>query len=136
MTDTARVLKLGGRELRCIPRIPLGLVFELAESMESGSEMKAVAQMGRMLKAIVIKEDQTLLSEVLNDASEKAVSFTELNNAIGDLMVHYSNRPLGQRSPSFTGSVPSGGTRKVVSLSRATVRQVQMSSEDGSSIAS
>jgi hypothetical protein len=131
-----KVLKLGGRDLRCIPRIPLGQVFALATAMESGSEMTAVAQMSIFVKRIVLKEDQSILNEVLDDDTETGVSFNDLNEAIGDLMVQYSNRPLGQPSSSQRGSEPTGGMRKVVSFSRGTVRTEPTSSEGGSSIAS
>lgn len=135
MKDAGKVLNLGGKTMRCIDRLPMGMIFDLAEAMQSGVEMQAIAAMSKMLKTVVVEEDLALLSEVLHDVKDP-VGFEELNNAIGAMMVQYSKRPLGQPSPSSRGSEPTGGTRKVVSLQRGTVKEDATSSKDGSSIAS
>lgn len=136
MEETEKVLKLGKREIRCIPRIPMGVLFDLAEAMNSGKEIEAIVGMNRMLKTVVVKEDLALLSEALHDV-EEPVEFDELNTAIGDLMKQYgTKRPLAPSSRSAGGSGKTGGTQKVVSLSRGTVREGEKSSQGGTSIAS
>jgi hypothetical protein len=128
-------LVLGGTALRCIERLPMGMIFDLAEAMESGIEMQAIAAMSRMLKTVVIKEDLVRLDEVLHRVDD-AIGFDALNTAIGDLMVQYSGRPLERPSRSARGRKATGGTSRVVSLSKGTVRTSARSSTDGSSVAS
>jgi len=136
-TRTDKILVLGGRKLRCIEAIPLGMVFDLAEAMEDGSSgMKAIAAMSKMVRNIVVKEDRGALKEMLAD-TEKPVTFDELNTGLGDLLKAYNvGRPLGRPSASSPGPDKTGGTSKVVSLSRATDRERAASSTDGRSAAS
>jgi len=132
-----KTLRLGGRDLRCIDKLPLGLLFDLAEAMSSGTEntMRAVAAMSTVVKTVVVKEDLASLSEVLHDTTN-VVDITELNEAIGNLMVQYAERPTVKPSVSLNGRERTGGSSKVVSLSRGTVRVDEASPTDGASVAS
>jgi len=136
MELVAKQLVIGGKTLRCIERMPVGMIFDLAEAMEGGEQtMQAVAAMSKMIKQLVVKEDQGQLAEALH-SFDNPVGFDELNTALGNLMVQYSGRPLGRPSRLSRGPAPTGGTSKVVSLSRATVSRPASSSTDGTSAAS
>lgn len=132
-----KVLRLKGRDLRCIPTIPLGLVFDLAEAMEGGggNGMQAVAAYIRTIRAVVMPEDRPALKEVLDDSVDP-ITFDDLNNGLGELLKAYGQRPLGQRSASSAGRPTSGGTSRVVSLWPDKSRPVEQPSRDGRSAAS
>jgi hypothetical protein len=109
-------IELRGKRLRCVAKMPMGLLFDVAEGMDSGQELKAIAAMSRALRTLVVKEDHEQLREVVYDAE---FTFDELNEALGALMKRYTERPLGQPSSSPTGPSATGGTPRVVSLWRA-----------------
>lgn len=130
-----KVLVLGGETMRCVDVMPIGMAFDLAEAVDSGSEMRAIATIGRTLKALVVEEDRPRLEAVLHRSTD-VVTFADLNRAMGDLMVQYSGRPTAPPSASQGGSARTDGTRRVVSLSRGTVREDETSSRGGASRAS
>jgi len=128
-------LRLGGKDLRCIDTMPVGLSFDLAEAMVGsdgeGGEMRALAALSRTLRNLVIPADREALSEVLHD-SVTPITFEDLNNALGELLVQYGNRPLERPSLSPRGPSVTGGVSKVVSLHRATGKAARTSARKSS----
>ena len=131
-----KLIRLGDRELRCIEVMPLGMVFDLAEAMDvvigESAPMKQTAALSRFLKKIVVAEDLPKLQEVLHD-TVTAVTFGDLNEAVGSLMVEYSGRPFAQRRSSSPGPTSTGGSSRVVSLWRGTGKTPARSSKPGRS---
>jgi hypothetical protein len=131
-----RTLTLGGKTLRCIDTIPLGLVFDLAEAMEDDNTgMKAIAGIAKALRTIVVKEDRVILKDILDD-TENPVSFDELNTAMGNIMAEYGKRPTAPPSRSPSGASATSRSSRVVSLWRDTGKVGGTSSQDGKSLAS
>lgn len=132
-----RSLRIEGRDpLRCIDAksLPIGIIFDLAEGMDSKDEMRAIASMWKFMKAVVAEEDHAKLRDILYD-TKNPVTFAQLNTAIGTLMVEYGGRPTTRPSSSVPGRGPSRGSSRVVSLSRGTVREEEPS-KPGTSAAS
>lgn len=132
-----KVLSLGGETFRCIDSVPLGLVFDLAEAMGGGEEgsMAMVAGIAKAIRTIVVKDDRARLKAVL-DREENAVTFDELNNAMGSIMEEYGKRPTKQLSPLPSGRDETMRPSKVVSLYRGTVETAETSTRAGKSAAS
>lgn len=130
-----KYLELKGKRLPCIDAMPVGLIFDLAEGVDSRNESKQIAAMSRAIKAIVLGSHHDELHEALY-ATDNPVTFTDLNAALGTLMKEYAERPFTQSSNSPTGEKPTGATSRVVSLWRATDEADETSSKDGSSVAS
>jgi hypothetical protein len=130
----SKILRLGGKELRCIETLPIGVMFDLAEAMEAG-EMAAVAGMSRTLRGIVVPDDRAALKAVLNN-TETPVTFDELNTALGGVLSNVVGRPTTPRSSSPPGPAATAPRSKVVSLYRATGRAAATSTPDGTSVAS
>lgn len=131
-----KILRLGGKELRCTDKIPMGVLFDLAEAMDGGNEMKAVAAMSRTIRFLVVKEDRALLSEILNANDEQHVSFNDLDTAVGNLLKEYGERPTVPVSASPPGRGGNRPTSKVVSLWPGTAKEAKKSSRAGNSRAS
>lgn len=131
-----KIMRLGGKELRCADKIPLGTLFDLAEAMDGGNEMAQVAAMSRTIRFIVVKEDRLLLKEILSADGANAVSFEELNTALGSVIQEYGQRPTVPASASLPGRGASRPTSKVVSLWPGTDKEAKKSTRAGKSRAS
>jgi hypothetical protein len=130
-----KTLNIKAKELRCVDTMPLGMLFDLAEAMDSDDMMKGMAAMGRTIRNLVVPEDRKALSAILNDATDP-LSFDDLNTALGGLLKQYGDRPLGKPSSSPVGRGRTGGSSKVVSLHRATGKAEPKSPRGGASRAS
>lgn len=127
-----KTLNLRGEELRCIEKLPPGLVFDLAEASSSGDATKALVAFARFLRSTVVPDDRERLNEILYD-TESVIELEELNEAAGELITEYTGRPTKRPSQSPTGSNATGGLSRVDSPLPDTDREAVMSSTDGQS---
>jgi hypothetical protein len=112
-----KYLELKGQRLACNDVMPLGLFFDLAEAMDSDNDMRAVAAMGKTMRALVVKAERPRLEKMLyEDDPEKRISFDELNEALGNLIPLYTERPTTPPSASPPTPGANGGTSRRVSL--------------------
>lgn len=94
------------------------MLLDLADAtLKPGLEVLSVYN--RFVYAAVLPEYKDALYEALHDTVD-IVGLSELNEAIGNLMVQYTKRPTAPLSPSRSGSEETGLTPKVVSLSPGT----------------
>ena len=129
-------MKLGGETLRCHDQVLQGAMLDLAEAFESGARgLKGVIGIGRFLRTAVVDEDRPRLEELLY-RRENPLTYQDLADAAGELIVAYNDTPLDERSSPGTGYTETGAPMKVVSLSRGTVEVEKKSRRVGRSRAS
>lgn len=127
-------LKLGGQEFACREQLPPWQLMKVAKAMKSGDLMEQLAASHDFLVAVVQPAERARFDAYMDTADFD--EFSALDTAIGSLMQEYApDRPTGRPSSSPSGPPPTGGTSKVVSLSRGTVEMVG-SSTAGRSAAS
>lgn len=88
---TTTYLELRGKRLRCAEATPLEVLVDLAEAIDSGNEWRALAQMSRTFKVIVVPEDHPELDKILNSSSDP-VSFQELGFAFRSVIDAHTRR--------------------------------------------
>lgn len=132
-----KIMKLGGREFRCVDVLPLGLVFDLAEAMDAeAGGFAAIAAMSKLTRTLVVPDERKELKKFL-DSVENPISFDDLNEALGEVLKQFgADRPTARSSRSSPSGGASGPGSKVVSLSRGTVKTDDQSRKDGASAAS
>lgn len=123
-----RTFELAGREMRLVSELPAGVILEMADASVRQETMAQMAAMYRLLRTVVIDEDQKLLDEALHDRSLTVDLFTQQFEA---LIEAYTDRPTERPSGSPDGADPTGPSSKVVSFARGTVEAVDPSSTDG-----
>lgn len=113
-------LTLRGQTLRCIENMPPGPLMDMATVQATDSDpFASLAAIRRILFAVVIPEDHALLNQHLYDSREP-LDIGDLATAVGNTLAEYSERPTVRPSQSPTGSGPTGGDSRVVSLSPVT----------------
>lgn len=90
-TKTANYLELRGEKLRCVDATPLEVLVDLAEAIDSGNVERALAQMSRTFKTLVVAEDRPELDRILNSTTDP-VSFTELSLAFRAVIDAHNRR--------------------------------------------
>jgi hypothetical protein len=119
----APLLKLAGREFRCVPHVPTWAVMRLAAGYTSGQSMRTYAAMYEFLKVALLSDEWSGFEE---HASSINATATQLDEAIGDLLVEMGGRgkataaPVG-RSSDGSPTPATSPISRVVSLSRGTV---------------
>lgn len=114
--------------------LPAWALMKLAKSQGSGDAMQQVAGLHDFLMAVLAPTERDRFERFMEQHSD--VTFDELETAVGALMQAYTTRPTERPSPSPAGPTPSGGSSRVVSLSRGTVREAEVSSTAGAPAAS
>lgn len=99
---------------RCPEERSAWSLLKLAKSQTSKDDNAALVGMYDFVMETVIPEERERLDAFLSDA---AVTFDELNQAIGVLMTSYTDRPTEPPSLSPHGPSPTEGGPRVVSLS-------------------
>ena len=117
-----------------IPGYQLMKLATAAKAAADGDVMDGVAGIHGFLLKVLTDEARPALMAYLDDADD--IEFDELETAVGKLMESYSDRPTQRPSPSQPGPQSTGGTSRVVSLSKGTAGTGGTSSTDGRSIAS
>jgi hypothetical protein len=107
-------LELKGQKLRCIEQMPAGWLLDMADASERGG-MQVLASYRRFIYGAVLPEETERLDALLHD-TENPVSIDDLNEALGNLMVAYNERPLAPASLSPAGGNLSEPMQRVVSL--------------------
>lgn len=130
--DDAVLFTVGGSSFPCVSWVPQWNVMRLAAAMDSGDEMRAMAQMYRFVLSMVRPEAHEALEAHLSTLD---LERSDLDNAIGDALVEMAGRGKGSGVPrgipkngessgsSSDGSTETAPTRRVVSLSRGTVQE-------------
>lgn len=118
-----------GVELRFRESIAPGPLFDLCDMVDEVSEMRTLAAIRKFLIAALEPDCVESFTKLIYEDNELALD--ELSLIAGQLVSEYSMRPLTKPSSSPTGPEDTGKTLKVVSLSRATVTEEPMSSQDG-----
>ncbi len=114
--------------------LPAWALMKLAKSQGSGDAMQQVAGLHDFLMAVLVVNERDRFERFMEQHAD--VTFDELETAVGALMQAYTTRPTERPSPSPAGPTPSGGSSRVVSLSRGTVREEPTSSTAGAPVAS
>ncbi|MCC6238105.1 MAG: hypothetical protein IT299_11115 [Dehalococcoidia bacterium] len=109
--------------------LPAWALMKLAKSQGSGDAMQQVAGLHDFLMAILAASERNRFERFMETRPD--VTFEELETAVGALMQAYTTRPTERPSRSPAGPMPSGGSSRVVSLSRGTVREEATSSMAG-----
>lgn len=130
--DDAPRLIVGGVAFRCVPWVPQWNLMRLADAMDSGDDMRAMAAMYRFIVRMVLPEDHEALDAHMSTLD---IERSDLDNAIGDALVEMAGRgkrsgppvgipPSGAASGSSSaGSVEAAPMHRVVSFSQGTVRE-------------
>lgn len=114
--------------------LPAWALMKLAKSQGSGDAMQQVAGLHDFLLAVLADHEHERFEAFME--AHPDVGFDELESAVGGLMQAYTARPTGRPSRSPAGQTPNGGSSRVVSLSRGTVREEPTSSRAGTPAAS
>ena len=109
--------------------LPAWALMKLAKSQGSSDAMQQVAGLHDFLMAVLAVAERDRFDRFMEQHAD--VTFEELETAVGALMQAYTTRPTERPSPSPAGRTPSGGSSRVVSLSRGTVQEVPPSSTAG-----
>lgn len=127
-----KTLVIRGQAFECRDDLPPWMLMKMAKAHRSGDVMTIRAVEYDFLTTMAI-DRQTL--EAFLDVRPDITS-EEFNQAIGDLITAYSERPTERPSASPDGQSNTGQSSRVVSLSRGTDREAEISSRDGESAAS
>ncbi|MFA7297315.1 MAG: hypothetical protein WC211_09070 [Dehalococcoidia bacterium] len=130
----SHVLTVRGESFGARDTLPAWALMKLAKSQGSGDAMQQVGGLHDFLLG-VLQEPESKRFEAFMEAHPD-VTFEELETAVGGLMQSYTARPTGRPSPSPAGPMPAGGSSRVVSLSRGTVREERTSRTAGTPAAS
>lgn len=128
------VLTVRGERFAARNTLPAWALMKLAKSQGSGDAMQQVGGLHDFLLAVLQESEARRFETFMEGHAD--VTFDELETAVGGLMQAYTSRPTGRPSPSPAGPTPAGGSSRVVSLSRGTVREEPVSSRDGMPAAS
>ena len=109
--------------------LPAWALMKLAKSQGSSDAMQQVAGLHDFLMAVLAVAERDRFDRFMEQHAD--VTFEEMETAVGSLMQAYTTRPTERPSPSPAGPTPSGGSSRVVSLSRGTVQEVPPSSTAG-----
>lgn len=104
--------------------------------MSSSEPMRQMGGMHDFVLAVLLPEERDRFTATMRSLDDDAGVLDKLNAAVGELMVSYTARPTERPSASPSGSESTAPKSRVVSLSRGTVREVEMSSTDGQQTAS
>jgi len=127
-------LTVRGERFAAQETLPAWALMKLAKSQGSGDAMQQVAGLHDFLMAVLAASERDRFEQFMEAHSD--VTFEELETAVGALMRAYTTRPTERPSRSPAGPTPSGGSSRVVSLSRGTVREEATSSTAGQPAAS
>ena len=123
-------LKLGGQEFRCIPQLPVGLIFDMVEHGNRAAAGEAdpglVMRIRDLVNSIVEDDEIERLWAHLRD-KHAGVSLEQLTDAIEDAVSEYAGRPTERPSGSSAGGSRTGGTSKGGSSSGGTGRAARTS---------
>lgn len=106
--------EIRGERFRCPDERSAWSLLKLAKSQTSKEDNAALVGMYDFVMETVVHEERERLDAFLSDA---AVSFDELNQAIGALMTSYTDRPTEPPLPSPPGPNQTADGPRVVSLS-------------------
>lgn len=127
-------LTVRGERFAARDTLPAWALMKLAKSQGSGDAMRQVGGLHDFLLGVLQEPEASRFEAFMEEHAD--VTFEELESAVGGLMQAYTTRPTGRPSPSPAGPTPAGGSSRVVSLSRGTVREGQASSTAGTPAAS
>lgn len=123
-------------EFECRQAIPPWRLAELAAAQASNDVMRQLGGYYEFVMAVLEPDQRGRFATAMHDADDDPTIVERLNEAIGDLMLEYADRPTERASSLPTGGTKTPVTRRVVSLSRGTVEEEQTSQTDGASAAS
>lgn len=106
-----KILRLAGREFRCIPKMPAGLLLDLS----GGSSDPGGRVWQRFLDTLIVEDERDDLREWLY--SPDGPEWADFQSAMNVLMGEYLQRPTQRPSRSPVGGTPTEPLRRVVSLS-------------------
>ena len=110
--------------------------MELASAMNSDDPMRQMGGMYDFVLAVLDPDQHGAFRDAMHSLDDDPEAADRLNEAIGELMVSYTNRPTERPSASPSGAEPTGRSSRVVSLSRGTVKAEPESSTDGAATGS
>jgi hypothetical protein len=125
---TPPILRLGGEEFECVPRVSHWQLMKLAAAMKGG-DLDALGGMYDFMQKIVVPSDWQALDDHLSAQVE--FDYDDLESAIGDVLVEMAGRgkdSAESSGPSSAGAPtpPTPPSSRVVSLSRGTVEEVPL----------
>ena len=127
-------LTVRGEPFAARDTLPAWALMKLARSQAAGDALQQVTGLHEFLLGVLRDEERERFESFME--AHPDVTFEELETAIGGLMQAYAARPTGRPSPSPAGPPPSGGSSRVVSLSRGTAGADSTSSPAGTPPAS
>ena len=130
----SRALTVRDEQFTAQETLPAWALMKLAKSQGSGDAMQQVAGLHDFLMAVLAVSERDRFERFMEQHAD--VTFEELETAVGALMLAYTTRPTERPSRSPAGPMPSGGSSRVVSLSRGTVREEAASPVAGQPAAS
>lgn len=109
-------------------------MLRYSEAMDSGEQVRQMAAVMRLLRAVIVDEDHAKIDALL-DRKKDRPRFKDIDEAIGRAMEAVAARPTQPSSPSSDGPSTTQPTSRVVSLSRGTAGTEHQSSQGGQSAA-
>lgn len=126
-------LDIDGESFACRESLPVWQLMELAKSQQA-DEIAQLAGMHDFILAVLTPPERDRFRAFMRDWQGDHAA---LEAAVGALMESYSpDRPTGRPSASPPGPPSTGGSSRVVSLSRGTASKAPTSSKAGRSAAS
>ena len=128
------LLKLGGQEFRCIPQLPVGLIFDMVEGGDRAAAGEAdpglVMRIRDLVNSVVEDDEIERLWALLRD-KHAAISIEQLTMAMEVVIAEYAGRPTARPSGSSAGGSRTAGTSSRGSSSEGTGRAARTSPRAG-----
>lgn len=125
-------LRIGGESFAARETLSAFQLMKLADAQQradKGDTMAALSGFSRFLEHVIVPEERDRWAAWQDEHDE--ITFDDLTEAIGTLMVELTGRPTEAPSLSQPGRSPNGGTSNHVSSSPATVPEEHPSSMVG-----
>lgn len=129
-------LVIGDERFQCRDSLPPFRLMELASGVSSDEPLRQAGAMYDFVMAVVLEADRGRFKETMRSLDDDPDVIEKLNQAIGDLMVSYTDRPTERPSRLPRSSGASGRPSSPGSSSPGTARVVNLSSKAGRSAAS
>lgn len=126
----AKTLHIGNATFTAKEKLGAKSVIAFSKAISEATDASSVVVLYDFVQQQLLADERERFAAWFDEHGDD-ISIQDFNEAVGNLMVEYSDRPTERPSGSPTGVKPTGLPSRVVSLSRGTDKEASPSSKAG-----